>query len=370
MQKGITIWLVDDSKSVLSLVGEMLTNAGYLVVSFMEAESALEKFYEQRPHVIISDIMMPGMNGVTFLEKIYEVDRELPVILITSNPRMDFALQAIRNRAFDFIPKPVAEESLLLSVRRAVEYRELLEEQRATLKMMEEANHRNTFKLKKAFKELRDSTLETILVLTKAAEYRDKETAEHIRRIGFYSHMLAMEMGQPESFAETILYASPMHDIGKIGISDGILLKEGPLSQEENESMQLHTVIGARILNEGKSTIINMAKEIALHHHEMWDGSGYPMGLKGEDIPLAARITMIADVYDALRSRRPYKEGFSHDKACKIITHGSGKTMPSHFDPDVLYAFREIKAVLDDIFTRNEIEQTENATVNASMLGM
>jgi len=370
MQKGIMIWLVDDSKSVLSLMTEMLTKAGYSVKSFLTAESALEKFYENRPHVIISDIMMPGMDGVTFLEKIFEVDREMPVILITSNPKMDFALQAIRNHAFDFILKPVDEDSLLMSVRRAVEFRELLEEQRATMKMMEEANHRNTFKLKNAFKELKDTTLETILVLTKAAEYRDQETAEHIRRIGFYSHMISIEMGLDESFAETILYASPMHDIGKIGISDGILLKKGSLSKEESESMQLHTVIGARILSEGKSKILEMAKDIALYHHEWWDRSGYPMGLKGDEIPMAARITLITDVYDALRSKRSYKKSFSHDEAFKIITQGTGRTMPSHFDPDVLSAFCEIEEVFDDIFSGNNSKQAENTTANASMLGL
>lgn len=203
---------------------------------------------------------------------------------------------------------------------------------------------------KKSEKKLQDSFVESIDTLMRAAEYRDDETGAHVRRISYYSSLLAEVLGMDEEFCKTIYYSSAMHDIGKIGTPDHILLKPGSFTPEEWEVMKTHTVIGGRILAGNSSPYLQMGEKIALYHHERWDGGGYPFGLKGEAIPFAARIMQLADVYDALRSKRPYKEAFDHEKAYEIITQGDGRTEPSHFDPDVLAAFEQCADRMADIF--------------------
>jgi len=200
-------------------------------------------------------------------------------------------------------------------------------------------------------KVLRDSFVESIDTLMRAAEYRDDDTGAHVRRISYYTKVLAETMEMDGEFCECIFYASAMHDIGKIGTPDHILLKPGGFTPEEWEIMKTHTVIGGNILAGNSSPYLQMGEEIALAHHERWDGGGYPFGLKGEAIPVAARIMQLADVYDALRSERPYKKAFDHAKSLEIITQGDGRTNPSHFDPDVLAAFVNCADTMNDIFT-------------------
>lgn len=194
---------------------------------------------------------------------------------------------------------------------------------------------------------MKDASLEVIWRLTTASEYRDNETGAHIQRMSHYAAAIARRMGLKQKTVETILYAAPMHDIGKIGIPDRILLKEGPLSDTEWQTMKTHTTIGAAILRGSSIGFVRLGEVIALTHHEKWDGSGYPNGLKGRRIPLVGRIVALADVFDALTSKRPYKEAFNIETAHRIIIEGNG----IHFDPDVVRAFfaiqdeiREIKA--------------------------
>jgi putative two-component system response regulator len=203
----------------------------------------------------------------------------------------------------------------------------------------------------------KERELEIIHVLTRTAEYRDKHTANHIKRIGLFSKYIAEKLGMDHAFCQDIEYASAMHDVGKIGIPDKILLKEAALTEEEFNVIKQHTTIGADLLSTNTSNnIILLGKEVALNHHEKWDGTGYPAELKGNDIPLIARIVAFADHYDALRSGRPYRKGLSHDEVAEILINGDGRTMPSHFDPDILKIFVSNHTMFDAMFkdsTRN-----------------
>lgn len=354
MDRVHEIWLIDDSKVILSTVSEMLTDAGYSVSTYKNPMEAYDRLLHESPHIIISDIIMPEMDGITFLERIHKLDCELPVILITSSPSIDVTVRAIRSGAFDFIIKPITLEPLLFAVNRALKFCDLMFERRGCKEKLEDMIHERTRQLHEAILDIKKSKLETIHTLTKATEFRDNETGSHIKRIGMYSHRLSQAIGAGNGLCEEILYASPIHDIGKIGIPDSLLLKKGPLSKVEYGIMKRHTEIGARMLSGNKSSMLKMAKEIALYHHERCDGSGYPRGFKRTEIPLTARIVMLADQYDALRSERPYKNEYSHAQTYEILTKGDGRTIPSHFDPTVLDAFKSIEDDFNTIFSEGK----------------
>lgn len=199
--------------------------------------------------------------------------------------------------------------------------------------------------------DLQDSYLDTIFTMTRAAEFKDEDTGAHVIRISYYSRELAQILGMGEQFLDEIFFASPMHDIGKIGIPDHILLKPSGFNAEEWQTMKGHVLMGAKILGNSKSRYLIMGAEIALNHHERWDGSGYPNGKSGEAIPLSARIMNICDIYDALRSKRPYKPAYDHLTTMKIITEGDGRTLPEHFDPVILAAFSQHHQRFADIYT-------------------
>lgn len=225
--------------------------------------------------------------------------------------------------------------------------------------------------LKKAYdaeqqknQELEQAYAETIVRLSLASRYKDEETGGHIERLSHYSKKMALCIGWDEEPACQLFAAAPMHDVGKIGIPDAVLGKNGPLEEEEWEMVKQHPALGASLLTGSSSPLLKMAREVALTHHERWDGSGYPHGLKGDQIPLTGRIVMLADHYDALRSQRPYKPSFSHKKTCDLMWNGNDRTKPSHFDPQLLGAFREIHLEFDLIYSR-VIEESQKSVVSS-----
>lgn len=335
------IMVVDDLPQNIELLEAYLAPEGYDVISASSGAEALAKLAAENVDLILLDVMMPAMDGFEVLVNIRKnsVYGQIPVILVTALRDTEYRIRGIESGCDDFISKPVDKHELMARVRSLLKvkaYNDLMLHYREEL---ESDVALRTEDLRKAFETIKAASLDTIYRLSMAAEYKDNETGAHIKRMSTYSAAIAKQLGLDEITTETILYAAPMHDIGKIGIPDSILMKPGKLTPEEWVIMKKHTVIGAKILQGSDAEFIKLAEIIAHSHHEKWDGSGYPNGLIGDKIPLAGRITALADVFDALTSRRPYKEPFSAEKALEIITEGRG----THFDPEVVDAFMAIQ---------------------------
>ena len=288
---------------------------------------------------------MPGMDGYSVAEHLKKNPKTsgIPIIMASALEDRQSILRGLAVGAAEYLTKPIDPGELTLRVRNMLQLKKLGD-------MLKEHNNTLESTVRQRTRQLKKSFLATIEGLSKAAEYRDDATGAHVRRISHFSSALASKMGMDKSFCHLIFYASPMHDVGKIGTPDNILFKTGPLTDEEWKIMKRHTIDGAGILSAIESPYTAMGKEIALNHHERWDGSGYPYGIAEEQIPLPARIMSICDIYDALRSDRPYKKVFSHQEAVSVILEGDGRTEPRHFDPDVRQAFENCAGKFEQIF--------------------
>ncbi|MBF0345194.1 MAG: response regulator [Nitrospirae bacterium] len=351
------ILVTDDDPFVLESISILLKENGYNVMTCSSGREALGLMSNSSDivNVVITDIKMPGISGVELLDRLHRRYPDIPVILMTAFADLDMVIDAIKKGAYDFIIKPYRYEQLFYSVEKAVRYAELLRMEKDYMRRLEDTVKQRTKQLSNALDKVTSLSNDIVNRLTVTAEYRDEDTGTHILRIGRYAELLARELGMSEEFICSIRFASPLHDIGKIGIPDSILLKPSGLSFEEFQVMKTHTTIGSNILSGSSFPKLQMAAAIAMNHHERWDGSGYPRGLSGTAITIEARITIICDQYDALRSKRPYKRSLKHKEAVEIITKGDGRTLPKHFDPNVLRTFNRLAGEFNDIFEAHQL---------------
>lgn len=338
------VLIVDDQECNVLLLERMLRGAGYSGVSSTTDPCKVVALHlEHHYDLILLDLKMPVLDGFGVMEQLKELDPDgyLPVLVITAQP--DHKLRALQAGAKDFICKPFDRAEVLLRVANMLEIRLLNKELRGHNDVLRA-------KVRERTAELRASYLETVFTVSLAAEHRDADTGSHLRRISGSCRTLAQAMCLGDEFVEGLYFASPMHDIGKIGVPDSVLLKPGSFTPSEWEIMKPHTVTGKKILSYGTSPYLRMGAMIALSHHECWNGEGYPHGIMGAEIPFPARIVKICDIYDALRSERPYKEAIGHDEAMDIIVTGDDRTSPDHFDPMVLAAFVKNHKAFRDLF--------------------
>ena len=340
-----TILIVDDDPASRYVLAHMLGEAGYTTVEARSGHEALDILSQKLPDLVLLDLVMPGIGGLDLLRTLKSEERtqSIPTIIITGMSGGEARISALQGGAADYLIKPFNEAELTTRVENHIRLREYRNLQREHTESLGR-------KIAQHVAQLNDSYHETIYLLTSAAEFRDEDTGIHIRRVSHFTSEIARSMGMASDYVDCIFYASPMHDIGKIAVPDRILYKPSPLDEEEWATMKSHTIYGKRILANGKAAYIRMGAEIAESHHERWNGGGYPYQLSGNEIPLTGSIMSICDTYDALRSRRPYKEPISHEETVRIITRGDGRTDPEHFRPEVLSSFSKCASVFQEIY--------------------
>ena len=347
------IIIIDDEPLNVRVTQKYLERSGYTkFVTTTKSSEACDLIHKEKPDVVLLDLMMPEISGLDILRtlRLDEETRMIPVLILTASNDSATKHAALEQGATDFLMKPIDVDELLPRVRNALLIKAHNDHLREYAQRLSEEVRQRTH-------ELAQSRLDLVHRLAKAAEYRDNETGRHVIRVGRYAEVIAIEMGLDAEITELIRHAAPLHDVGKIAIPDSILLSPNKLTPEEFEHMKLHSALGKRIFEQfndeewnmfrrhadvgnailggSDCPLLRMAARIAISHHERWDGTGYPLALAGKDIPIEGRITAVADVFDALSSKRPYKEAFPLDKCFRIMKEERGK----HFDPEVLDAF-------------------------------
>jgi putative two-component system response regulator len=329
---GSTILAVDDDPHSLAVIAALLEDEGFQnVVTTTAPEQVLELFSRHRPDLVILDLHMPGQNGLEVMRDLdpwISASGFLPIVVLTGDATPESRQQALKDGAMDFLTKPFDATEVSLRIRNLLATRHMhsrIEDQNQFLEHL----------VSERTAELEEARLEILDRLARAAEFRDDETGQHTRRVGELAEAIGRVLGFDDRHAELLRRAAPLHDLGKIGIPDAVLLKPGKLSRKEHGVMRGHTLIGAQILSGSEVPLLHTSSAIALTHHERWDGNGYPEGMRGTDIPLVGRIVAVADVFDALTHARPYKQAWSIEQAMDELRSQAGE----QFDPAVVEAF-------------------------------
>lgn len=356
-----TFLVVDDNEMNREVLNRRLERQGYQVKLAENGKVALDYLAQNTVDLMFLDIMMPVMDGYAVLKhmKASERLRDIPVIVISALDQIESAVQCIELGAEDYLTKPFNSTLLNARINSSLEKKRWNDKEKNYRQQIEAHNHSLEQQVLQQVLQITQAQQTAIFAMSKLAESRDPETGEHLERLREYCRLILQELRQlpkyqqllSSHYIEGVCAASPLHDIGKVGVPDYILLKPGSLTEDEWKIMRTHPVIGAQTLRAVEKTqpnneFIRLGIEIAESHHEKWDGTGYPQGLKGEQIPLSARILALGDVYDALRSKRPYKMPFSHEKAYEIILQGKN----SHFDPEVSAVFEQHHRAFDHVW--------------------
>ncbi|MBP0047521.1 two-component system response regulator [Marinobacterium sp. AK62] len=320
-----TILIVDDTPENIDILNDILRPSYRVTVALNGMKAIAIAASSPPPDLILLDIMMPEMDGYEVIRRLKSnpATARIPVIFVTAKTDVSDEEKGLQLGAVDYISKPISPPIVKARIK--------------THLALYDQNRALESKVRARTAALRDSRLQIIRRLGRAAEFKDNETGQHVMRMSHYAHILAAARGMDEAWCSLILEAAPMHDIGKIGVPDQILLKPGKLTQEEWSIMKRHPEFGAEILGRHDSDLLRMARSIAQNHHEKWDGSGYPGGLKGQDIPIEGRIVAVADVFDALTTERPYKHAWPVDEALDYLRQEAGR----HFDPDLIPLFMD-----------------------------
>ncbi len=356
-QKPITILTIDDESLIRDTFRCYLEDFDYQVLEAENGRIGLEMIHRSQPDLVLVDLRMPEVDGLEVLQDVQKNYPDLPIIVVSGTGVIGDVVEAMNRGAWSYLLKPIEDfNTLRYAVEQALEKAKLIKENRSYRIELEEKVRQRTQALERSNQLLRDTRMQVILRLGKASEFRDKATGRHVIRVSYYTKVLASCMGFSDAEADTMAMSSALHDVGKIGISDDILLKPGRLSPQEWRIMKKHCLLGQELLNplrvedvegltsevgttlEGiisDSDLLRMSRIIAYSHHERWNGSGYPQGLQGEEIPVAARIVTAVDIYDAVGSRRPYKDAFPEEECLQILREASGTIL----DPKIVDLF-------------------------------
>ncbi|MCW8903644.1 HD domain-containing phosphohydrolase [Sedimenticola sp.] len=343
-----SILIVDDTADNVDLLIMMLEANGYTNLKGVTDSREVNDLCTRHTYdLILLDIRMPHLDGFQVMEQLrYSRSMDyLPILVLTAQNDIETRTRALELGAKDFVTKPFDRTEIQLRIHNILEVRQLYKEKQQHNLLLQSIVDERTRELQQKNDELQSSRHNIIQCLGRAGEYRDNETGMHVIRMASYARLLADALGKDKTFVKDIWSAATMHDIGKIGIPDHVLLKPGKFEPDEWEIMQRHTLIGAEILGEATSDIMRMARSVVLTHHERWDGKGYPNGLKGEEIPIEGRIVAVCDVFDALTSDRPYKKAWSVQEAVDYLNENSGTA----FDPELVFNFLQILPMIHEV---------------------